>query len=204
MDYVKTRPILADRGSVAGRALLERGVVHIADVLADPEFTFGEAQKRGNYRTVLAIPLLREGTPVGVIVLTRIAVRPFTDKQVEVLRTFADQAVIAIENARLFDEVQARTAELTESLDQQTATSDVLSVISSSPGELKPVFHAMLENATRICHAKFGTMFLYDGSGFRYAADVGAPPEYTDFQVSVGLSGQRRAVSSIRFCIRKR
>ena len=186
MDYVKTRPILADRGSVAGRALLERGVVHIADVLADPEFTFSEAQKRGGYRTVLAIPLLREGTPVGVIVLTRIAVRPFTDKQVEVLRTFADQAVIAIENARLFDEVQTRTAELTESLDQQTATSDVLSVISSSPGELKPVFHAMLENATRICHAKFGTMFLYDGSGFRYAADVGAPPEYTDFQSQRG------------------
>jgi GAF domain-containing protein len=186
MDYVKTRPILADRGSVAGRALLERGVVHIVDVLADPEFTFGEAQKRGNYRTVLAIPLLREGTPVGVIVLTRIAVRPFTDKQVEVLRTFADQAVIAIENARLFDEVQARTAELSEALDQQTATSDVLSVISSSPGELKPVFHAMLENATRICQAKFGTMFLYDGTAFQYAADVGAPREYTDFQSKRG------------------
>jgi GAF domain-containing protein len=186
MDYVRTRPILADRGSVAGRALLERGVIHIADVLADPEFTFSEAQKRGNYRTVLAIPLLREGMPVGVIVLTRVAVRPFTDKQVEVLRTFADQAVIAIENARLFDEVQARTAELTEALDQQTATSDVLSVISSSPGELKPVFHAMLENATRICQAKFGTMFLYDGSAFRYAADVGAPREYTDFQSQRG------------------
>jgi GAF domain-containing protein len=186
MDYVRTRPILADRGSVAGRALLERGVIHIADVLADPEFTFSEAQKRGNYRTVLAIPLLREGMPVGVIVLTRVAVRPFTDKQVEVLRTFADQAVIAIENARLFDEVQARTAELTEALDQQTATSDVLSVISSSPGELKPVFHAMLENATRICQAKFGTMFLYDGSAFRYAEDVGAPREYTDFQSQRG------------------
>ena len=121
MDYVRTRPILPDRGSVAGRALLERGVVHIADVLADPEFTFSEAQKRGNYRTVLAIPLLREGTPVGAIVLTRVAVRPFTDKQVEVLRTFADQAVIAIENARLFDEVQARTAELTEALTAQLA-----------------------------------------------------------------------------------
>jgi GAF domain-containing protein len=181
-DYVKTRPILPDRGSVAGRALLERDAVHIVDVLTDPEFTFNEAQKRGTYRTVLAIPLLREGTPIGVIVLTRSSVRPFTDKQVEVLRTFADQAVIAIENARLFDEVQARTAELTESLDQQTATSDVLGVISASPGDLKPVFHAMLENATRICQAKFGTMFLYDGDAFRYAADVGAPPEYTDFQ----------------------
>ena len=112
MDYVKTRPILRDRGSVAGRALLEGRVVHIADVVADPDFTFSEAQKRGGYRTVLAIPLLREGNPIGVIVLTRTAVRPFTDKQIEVLTTFADQAVIAIENVRLFDEVQARTAEL--------------------------------------------------------------------------------------------
>src|SRR4029078_11309068 len=112
----ETRRMCADRGWVDVRALLERGVVHIADVLADPEFTFGEAQKRGNYRTVLAIPLLREGTPACVIVRTRIVVRPFTDKQVEVLRTFADQAVIAIENARVFDEVQARSAELAEAL----------------------------------------------------------------------------------------
>ncbi len=112
MDYVKTRPILRDRGSVAGRALLERRVVHIADVVADPDFTFNEAQKLGGYRTVLGVPLLREGNPIGVIVLTRTAVRPFSDKQIEVLTTFADQAVIAIENVRLFDEVQARTAEL--------------------------------------------------------------------------------------------
>ena len=99
---------------MAGRALLEGRVVHIADVVADPDFTFSEAQKRGGYRTVLGIPVLREGSPIGVIVLTRTAVRPFTDKQIEVLTTFADQAVIAIENARLFDEVQARTAELSK------------------------------------------------------------------------------------------
>ena len=108
MDYVRTRPILRNRGSVAGRALLEARVVHISDVLADPDFTFNEAQELGGYRTVLGVPLLREGSPIGVIVLTRTAVRPFTDKQVDLLRTFADQAVIAIENARLFDEVQAR------------------------------------------------------------------------------------------------
>ena len=140
MDYVKTRPILRDRGSVAGRALLEGRVVHIADVVADPDFTFSEAQKRGGYRTVLGIPLLREGSPIGVIVLTRTAVRPFTDKQIEVLTTFADQAVIAIENVRLFDEVQARTAELSKSLEQQTAASEVLSVISSSVSDVQPVF----------------------------------------------------------------
>ena len=113
-------------------------------------------QKLGGFRTLLGVPLLREGTPIGVLVVQRKTVRPFTEKQVELVTTFADQAVIAIENVRLFDEVQTRTRELSESLDQQTATSEVLQVISSSPGELEPVFNAMLENATGICEAKFG------------------------------------------------
>jgi two-component system, NtrC family, sensor kinase len=175
MDYVKTRPIKRERGSVAGRALLDGRVVHIADVLADPDFTFGEAQKRGGYRTVLGVPLLREGNPIGVIVLTRSAVRPFTDKQIDVLRTFADQAVIAIENVRLFDEVQARTRDLSESLEQQTATSEVLQTISSSQGELQPVFDSLLANATRLCAAKFGTLFLSEGENFRVVAQYNTP-----------------------------
>src|SRR4029079_11446168 len=112
-------------------------------------------------------PLLREGVPIGVIVLTRCTVQDFTDKQIELVTTFADQAVIAIENVRLFDVVQARTNELAESLEQQTATSEVLSVISSSAGELEPVFQKMLENATRVCGARFGTMNLYDGERFK-------------------------------------
>ena len=104
--------------------------------------------------------------------------RPFTDKQIELVTTFADQAVIAIENMRLFDEVQARTRELSEALEQQTATSEVLQVISSSPGELEPVFKTMLANATRICEAKFGTLLLYDGDVFRHVALHNAPPAW--------------------------
>jgi GAF domain-containing protein len=123
--------------------------------------------------------LLREGSPVGVIVLQRRKVAPFTDKQIELVQTFADQAVIAIENVRLFDEVQARTRDLAESLEQQTATSEVLRVISSSPGELEPVFKAMLENAVRICEAKFGVLYRYDGA-FHVAASLGVPPAYAE------------------------
>ena len=114
MEFVKIRPILRDRGSVAGRVLLEGRVVHSPDVLADPDFTFGDAQKLGGYRTVLGVPLLREGNSIGVIILTRHEVRPFTDKQIELVSTFADQAVIAIENVRLFDEIQETSRQLAE------------------------------------------------------------------------------------------
>ena len=132
-------------------------------------------------RAQLSVPLMREGVAIGTISLRRTEARLFTDRQVALLQTFADQAVIAIENVRLFDEVQARTRELTESLEQQTATSQVLQVISSSPGELAPVFQAMLENATRICEAQFGVLFRYDGSAFEGAALVGVPPAYTQW-----------------------
>src|SRR5215813_3747246 len=147
---MQARPRLIDRGSASGRAVLEGGIVHIEDVLADAEFTLLDAQKLGRFRTVLAVPLLREGTAIGALFLTRPEIEPFTQNQIDLLTTFADQAVIAIENARLFEEVQARTRALSESLEQQTATSEVLRVISSSPGELEPVFEAMLANATRL------------------------------------------------------
>jgi signal transduction histidine kinase/putative methionine-R-sulfoxide reductase with GAF domain len=170
-----------NRGSITGRTVLEGQTVHVPDVLADPEFTWFEAQKRGGFRTGLGVPLIRDGTPIGVFFLTRPLVDPFTQQQIELVQTFADQAVIAIENARLFEEVQARTKELTESLEQQTATSDVLRVISSSQGELKPVFDAMLGNATRICEATFGTMLLYEGDSFRRVAIHNAPPTFAKF-----------------------
>src|SRR5258707_9398339 len=117
MDYLKDIPVQPERGSLTGRVLLEGVPVHIPDVQADPDYTFSQAQKLGDFRTALGIPMLREGATVGVIVLTRSEARPFTEKQIELATTFADQAAIAIENVRLFDEVQARTAEVTESLE---------------------------------------------------------------------------------------
>ena len=176
-EYMKEHPIKADRGSVAGRVLLDGKAVHLADRGADPEFTLTVGATFPNVRTILGVPLLREGIPIGVLVLTRSEVEPFTNKQIELVETFADQAVIAIENVRLFDEVQARTRELTESLEQQTATSEVLRVISSSPGELRPVFQAMLKNAVQICGAKFGTLALCEGNLWQPVARHDAPQE---------------------------
>src|SRR5204863_4201127 len=117
--------------------------VHVDDVLADPEYHFEGQQLSGNPRTFLGVPLLREGTPIGALTLARSVIRPFTDKQIELITTFADQAVIAIENVRLFDEVQAKTNEVEESLRYQTALSDVLGVISRSPAKIDPVLEAI-------------------------------------------------------------
>jgi transcriptional regulator with GAF, ATPase, and Fis domain len=160
---------------VIGRVLLECKSVQIEDVLADPEYHFHENARLGGYRTLLGVPLLREGTPIGMVNLMRTDVRPFTEKQIELLETFADQAVIAIENSRLFEAEQQRTRELTESLDQQTATSEVLQVISSSPGDLQPVFATMLENAVRICAANSGTIYRWDGEVFHLVATHNMP-----------------------------
>src|SRR6516164_5455014 len=146
------------------------------------EFPDGrELARRDGSRTILAVPLLREDECIGVIALRRMEVRPFSEKQIELLQTFADQAVIAIQNVKLFEEVQAKTRDLEESLKQQTATSEVLQVISSSPGELEPVFQAMLANAVRICEAKFGTLYLREGDAFRAAALHNAPPAFVEF-----------------------
>src|SRR5262249_14988457 len=163
------------------RAAIEGKIVHVADVLADPEFSLLDAQKRGSFRTALGVPLLREGSPIGVMFLSRPAVNPFTQQEIDLVATFADQAVIAIENVRLFEEVQARTRELSESLEQQTATSEVLQVISGSPGELEPVFQAMLSNAMRICEANFGIMFGYADGAFRALSWLGISAEFAEY-----------------------
>src|ERR1700757_462168 len=153
IEYVKTLPVERGRGTATGRALLEGRVIHIADVLADPEYTWAEAQRLGGYRTVLGVPMLREGIPVGVLTLTRSEVRPFTEKQIELVSTFADQAAIAIENVRLFDEIQDKNRQL------QMASEHKSQFVSSMSHELRTPLNAiigltemMVKNA-----ARFGT-----------------------------------------------
>jgi GAF domain-containing protein len=180
-DELIRKPLKAGKGSLIGRTALNRATVHIVDVQKDRDYQHHAALKIGGYRTMLGVPLLREGHLVGVFGLARETVRPFTDKQIELVTTFADQAVIAIENARLLNELRQRTNDLSESLEQQTATSEVLKIVSSSSGKLEPVFQAMLANATRICDAAFGSMLLLEGDGFRRVALHNAPPLFVEF-----------------------
>ena len=169
-QFMAIHPIEVSRGTIVGRTVLEGRTVHVADIQADPGYTFLEAARIGNLHTMLGVPLLRRGTPIGVIVLQRRSVRPFTDAQIELATTFADQAVIAIENVRLFDEVQARTRELSEALEQQTATSDILRVILSSPTNAEPVFDAIAAHALRLCGAKWSGVLRFDGKLIELAA----------------------------------
>ncbi len=174
---------LMSRDWVTGRAVIDRTIVHVADLQAsERDFPQGAAYARQfGHRTILAVPLLREGSAIGAFLIRRMAVKPFTDKQIALVQNFAAQAVIAIENTRLLNELRQRTDDLTESLEQQTATSEVLSVISSSPGELEPVFRAMLENAAQICEAKFGVMFRFDDDVSYVVATLNLPLAVDEF-----------------------
>ena len=161
---------------VTGRAVLEMKTIHVPDILSRDDFPEGkEMARRFGHRSTLAVPLLREGTAIGAILVRRPEVRPFTDKQIELVQNFAAQAVIAIENTRLLNELR-------QSLEQQTATADVLSTISTSGGELDPVFQTMLENAIRICEAKFGVLSLNEGDALRVVAMHNAPPAYVELR----------------------
>ena len=169
-----------------GLAVKTRQPVQIPDLSKEQAYLDGHPHvvasvELGGIRTTLNVPMLKEDQLIGAIVIYRQEVQPFEDKQIELVQNFAAQAVIAIENTRLLNELRQRTDDLTESLEQQTATSDVLRVISSSPGELVPVFQAMLENAVRICEAAFGSMLLREGDGFRRVALHNAPVEYVKF-----------------------
>jgi PAS domain S-box-containing protein len=161
-EFARRHPITPGPGSGAARAALERRTVHIPDALADPAYTFG-VREVDPIRTVLAIPMLKADELLGVIAIYRLEVRPFTDGQIALMETFADQAAIAIENVRLFTEVQARNQELTETLEQQTAASEILGVISRSPTDVRPVFDTIASNARRLCRADSGAVFTYDG-----------------------------------------
>src|SRR5262245_5671671 len=168
-------PMAPNRGHISGRAILTGGPVQIPDILADHEYQ-GRGTKAAGFRSLLGVPLLREGGAIGAMVIYRKESGAFTDKQLALLQTFADQAVIAIENARLLSELRQRTTDLSKALDQQTATSEVLQSISSSSGELEPVFLAILAHATRLCEAKFGSLYLRKEDAFRAVAMHGPSP----------------------------
>src|SRR5262249_55093382 len=176
----RREPLRPHPGTAHAEVVRTKQVVHISDARTLPAYLEGSSMPVaivdvGGARTLLVVPMLKENDLIGTIVIYRQEVRRFTDKHIELVKNFAAQAVIAIENSRLPNELR-------ESLQQQTATADVLKVISSSPGELEPVFQAMLENATRICEAKFGTLFRFDGKNFALAAHFGTPPKLVEFQ----------------------
>jgi GAF domain-containing protein len=175
-EIKRTLTFPLDRSSASGRSVCDMRPDSVDDVQnAGDEFARGrEFGRRGGHRSIVAVPLTREGRALGTILVSRTEVRPFEQKHIDLLASFAAQAVIAIENARLL-------SELRESLGRQTATSEVLSVISSSRGDLGPVFHAILENATRICEATFGSMLLRHGDAFRRAALHNAPPQFEEY-----------------------
>ena len=168
------------RDVITGRAILDRRVIHVRDVLAESDAEFAGARSyaiRDGYRTILVAPLLREGVPIGAILIRRTEVRPFSDKQIDLLKTFADQAVIAIENTRLFRELEERNKSLTEALEQQTATSEILRVISQSQRDVQPVFEVIAANAQKLCKATFVGVFTFDGEVIHLAAAEGYNPE---------------------------
>ena len=176
LKYAIEHPLAPGRGSLVGRTALERKTVHVSDCLADPEYVALEYQSVGHYRSMLGVPLLREGVPIGVITLMRRVVLPFTDKQIELVTTFADQAVIAIENARLFEEVQAKTRDLTEALTYQTGSANILNVIASSPTDVGPVLKAIVESACELCEAYDAVVVLKDGDYLHPSAHHGPIP----------------------------
>jgi two-component system, NtrC family, sensor kinase len=172
--------------SPVGRMLATKRLVHISDVMAEDVYTKKldpvavTAVTLGGIRTLLGVPLLNKGEMIGVFFLSRQEVRPFTDKQIGLVENFAAQAVVAIENTRLLNELRQRTTDLSESLEQQTATSEVLQIISSSPGDLEPVFATMLENAVRICDANFGNIYRWDGDALHLVATRNTPPAFAE------------------------
>jgi GAF domain-containing protein len=188
------------RGAIVGRAVIDRRTIHVADILAEGD-EFPEGRKRAlqlGFRTSLAVPLVHAGEAIGAIFIRRGEVRPFTERQIELVNTFADQAVIAIENTRLFEQVQARTNELQRTLEYQTATSEVLEVIGRSPTDLQPVFDAIAQSAARLCNAQFCHLFRFDGQLTHLAAVHGLSPEGREALRSIFPMPPGRATAAAR------
>src|SRR5262245_8503717 len=167
--------------TLSGRAILAKAVVQVEDLLAEPEYR-SQVALTGGWRSMLAVPMLREGNPVGVININRAETGTFPERQIRLLQTFADQAVIAIENVRLFQELQTRNRDLTEALEQQTATSEVLRVISSSPTNVQPVFDMIAQNAVRLCEAQFCSVYQYDGELIHFVGEYGMTEALESFR----------------------
>jgi GAF domain-containing protein/CheY-like chemotaxis protein len=179
-EHLASNRIRPSRETTTRLAALERRVVHVEDLMEDPAFKPSPVHKAEKVRTCLSIPMLREGELRGVITVWRSEVRAFSDKQIDLLKTFADQAVIAIENTRLFNELESRNHDLTESLEQQTATSDILRVISQSQRDVQPVFESICSNARRLCNGSWAVFYTFDGELIRYAATDGMDVAMTD------------------------
>ncbi|MGA7665159.1 MAG: GAF domain-containing protein [Pseudolabrys sp.] len=189
--WQKHGPIRPGPNTGLGRIVRDKQMFHIPDLKAEAAYAARDSLRvvtveQAGARSLVGVPMLKEGNLVGAIVIYRQEVRPFTERQIELLKNFAAQAVIAIENTRLLNELRQRTDDLTESLEQQTATSEVLRIISSSPGDLEPVFEAMLQNSVRICEAGFGQMFLCEGDNVRLVAAVGVPTVLVEFDKQRG------------------
>ncbi len=186
--FLKANPPALNEGTLVGRTALLAETVFVEDALTDPTYKWKEAARRGGYRSTLGVPLLRNGEAIGVLAVTHSKVRAFSPKQIAVLQTFADQAVIAIENARLFQEVETRTRDLQESLEQQTATADVLKVISRSAFDLQPVLGTLIDTAVRLCRGSRGTIYLREGDMLQAAAfHSNVPPELKDHLAATPL-----------------
>jgi GAF domain-containing protein len=176
IKFAREHPFVPAPSSCSGRALLERRTVHVLDAATDPQYAMPDYQFIANNRTMLGVPLLHQGAALGAITLWKTRVEPFTEKQIELITAFADQAIIAIQNVRLFEAEQERTHELTESLEQQTATSKVLEVISRSAFDLKAVFETVAESSVRLCGADRAFIYRFDGELLRMVVAYNAPP----------------------------
>jgi signal transduction histidine kinase len=202
VTYQRSHTIRPGRGNLIGRIMIERRIVHIEDVLADPEYTNAERQKVGRFRTVLGVPMLRDDKLIGVIALAQSSVRPFTDRQIDLLKTFADQAVIAIENTRLFEAEQASKRELQESLEYQTATAEVLSVISRSPNALQPVLDSIVETAQRLCQSDRAQFFKLENGKYHLASQQGTNPDFLTYLVDNPISVDPQSGSATNTAVR--